>query len=972
MIAEDNRERVSDRKGLLRFLAEEGSLPPIDAYDVSNTDASQNSQKPDTAVGQDDTETVFPTDENGNASLVQVRELLAKLKKSRAQITPKLQAKISSVTQKLQESRPNLTKIKDALPSRQELLDSAKQSAGDMASKAKDAVPKPEIIDLYSAKQKANDSLKRWIKWGRDKSQAMRTTLPGMLPRSSEPDLDELANTEMGGSETNDTEQERIFSEKAKELVDKMKGSVPWQTLVLTVPSIAKGVAVSVAKKEAKGVVTSALSNTLEVGSAVPGASAAVATIVEGIRLLANGSESMYKSATQHTAAATFSWGNSERTGSESEAEHKKNKKEGRFRVPSRLLRKIAVAMNAFRSGATQVGMGVTRDRSKVSKMMDAIEQAGGRFDANSEDVQFKLKEAIREKELSFEDIIVLGKRLGRLRAMGKYGDIDVYGKEGAKGIRAFGKDWLDNSVNAEHTPEKMQLFHEALNAVVHDETFWHSLRGNLFTDAKMNFTMRVSELQTDWDKEYLDIKRKGKDLAGKALALAGTAVGTFMMAKAAGTIATLLADKIDDIDVDAWSAKVHSVMEQVNMDEIVNSAVKLAKSETEVIGNLAKLATDEVREQASYIAMAGSAKMHEARETLTQLQQSVQEKFQSTPVVTPRSTSIPKETPEPSGTPTPFERAVATPEPVPASEPLQPSSEELPLSRPLAYSTPEATSTPTAPATSEDFIPRSPIVTPESIARSELTASPTPFVSATPETPIRPTVPATPEPTVPFSPSVPTSSEPSVSNQIPQVGQPEINQVNPIQPTTVRPDTVNSSINAPGPQEPLEAFNRPPVVPAERIQISLPGIENLAPNDRVPYNAIYQTISNWVEPDRLQGNTNVATKFYHILNSNIRVGTVTPDAGFALWNGADLPDSLPSGAVAFFPTTEQLRALTQNVDAMLKLTPTEVQALTGEQRELYDVVTALNSGVNTEQVLQQIAQDDELKAQVLSLAREG
>ncbi|GIK84350.1 MAG: hypothetical protein BroJett025_09720 [Patescibacteria group bacterium] len=343
------------------------------------------------------------------------------------------------------------------------------------------------------------------------------------------------ATTETAESILNRITTEQV-KEQTKKLLDSMK-NVPWQTMALTMAKpLAKVALGMIIKQEAKGAAAVALSKVLGAGVMVtPGAAALVAAGADTVRLIKGGSEAMYKSAAQHTAAALTTGIGREHTGSESQREFEKNRIEKKRSIPLKLLRKVGAAMNAFRSASTQVAMGVTRDRATISDLLGTI-----KIDS-ADQLRTKVLEAYTQKKVSKYDIFDLGSRLARLRAMGSYGDIDVYGAEGSSA----------HKVDKKYTPELMKQFHEVLNDLIQ----------------KGELSGITQEDKDRWEKEYRDISRKTKDKTRKLFAIAGSAAATFVTVGAVHAIPWLV-QKIEDFDFDKWKAEHFAPIKQ-ELDEL-------------------------------------------------------------------------------------------------------------------------------------------------------------------------------------------------------------------------------------------------------------------------------------------------------------------------------------------------------------------------------------------------------------------
>ncbi len=358
-----------------------------------------------------------------------------------------------------------------------------------------------------------------------------------------------------GDTETVESTLAGITPEEVAAEVDRLNASlsvVPKQTMVLTTAhAIARVAVIMVVRGKAKELTAEAIATALDSSAiASPAAAALIAAGMDAYRIKTGGMAKMYESAAQHTKSAVFSWKNETITGSESQRENEKNRSEGKWSLPRKLLRKVGSAMNAFRSATTQVAMGVTVARSKVSE-----ELSNFNVDAQLTDEQLKEKilAAFTNRKIDTNDVLNLGKTLARLRVMGNYGDIDVYGQEGS--------GW--NKVNKAHTPEMMAQLHRVLNELVQSGQIKSSISWN------------QEGFKKDWDEEYNDVDRKGKDKLRKTFAVSGSAVATFVTA---GFI-TKLVDKIAHFDAEKFKAEhtqeVDQQVQSEDLDSVASSDVE-------------------------------------------------------------------------------------------------------------------------------------------------------------------------------------------------------------------------------------------------------------------------------------------------------------------------------------------------------------------------------------------------------------
>lgn len=353
-----------------------------------------------------------------------------------------------------------------------------------------------------------------------------------------------------GDTETVESALATTTPEEVAEEVNRLNASlsvVPKQTMVLTTAhAVARVAVIMVVRRKAKELTAEAIATALGTSTiASPAAAALISAGMDAYRIKTGGMAKMYESAAQHTKSAVFSWKNETITGSESQRENEKNRSEGKWSFPRKLLRKVGSAMNAFRSATTQVAMGITVARSKVSE-----ELSNFNVDAQLTDEQLKEKvlAAFTNKKIDANDVLNLGKTLARLRVMGNYGDIDVYGAEGS--------GW--NKVNKAHTPEMMAQLHRVLNELVQSGQIKPSISWN------------QEGFKKDWDEEYNDVDRKGKDKLRKTFAVTGSAVATFVTAG----LVTKLVDKIAHFDAEKFKAEhTQEVDQQVQNEDLDNVA---------------------------------------------------------------------------------------------------------------------------------------------------------------------------------------------------------------------------------------------------------------------------------------------------------------------------------------------------------------------------------------------------------------
>lgn len=325
--------------------------------------------------------------------------------------------------------------------------------------------------------------------------------------------LDSQEGTE---AEQPQTEQER----KAQSLKD-----VPAQVMILNgiKPLIQTGISFY-ARGEVRGLSAAALKLAGLGEFAAPAAGAAIGTAIDAARVVKGGRAALYDSAAQSLEGLRTGWfGDRGRTGSESEAEYQKNLNKGRYLrgasgVPLFLLRKVGIGFNALRNAGVQVALRVTKDRSQISQNMDEISQDLEQDTVEAQVVQEKVQQWLERDDVSWNMVKNLGLALARLRAFGGdlYGDRDVYGEEGS-GM---------HPVNPNHDAEKFKKLHEALN------------------EAMQNTSKFTDEQKQQWNEWYDESSSKGKGRERVALALAGSALGTFATLGVAAAAGRLLGER--------------------------------------------------------------------------------------------------------------------------------------------------------------------------------------------------------------------------------------------------------------------------------------------------------------------------------------------------------------------------------------------------------------------------------------------
>ena len=298
------------------------------------------------------------------------------------------------------------------------------------------------------------------------------------------------------------------------------------------------------ARSKARGIGTAAASLAGLGEFASPVAGAAVGLAADTILVALGGGAALYDSAAQQTAAGlTTGWaGDRGRTGSESEAEYQKNINKGKYLrglsgLPLFLLRKVGMGFNALRSAAVQVALRVTQDRSIVSQNMDKISSDLEKKDVENTVVEQKLTDWVNGENVAWKDVRKLGLALSRLRAFGgdTYGDKDVYGEEGS-GM---------HPVNKNHDSEQFKVLHEALNRVV--------MASEKFDEKQ----------KQEWAAWYDDDSRKGKGHERVALALAGSAAGTFATLGFVTAFRELFGDKISASEAAAQKEGIKNQIKQ-------------------------------------------------------------------------------------------------------------------------------------------------------------------------------------------------------------------------------------------------------------------------------------------------------------------------------------------------------------------------------------------------------------------------
>lgn len=304
----------------------------------------------------------------------------------------------------------------------------------------------------------------------------------------------------------------------AVEKAAKDASTVPWQTTLLTGAGfLAKAALTQVIKSNARSVLAQTIAASGAVEVAAPAAAGILSFVVDSGRLYSGGTKALYESAAQHTASAlTTGWlGAHGIKGSESEAEYKKNINNGRYLGGASGillfgLRKLGAGLNMFRSAGVQTALGVTRDRHHISEEMKGYESI-----TNQSEYDERLKAEIEAENLedpesdvvgiSWSEVMQIGKRLARLRAMGgdKYGDGDVYGPAGSGLFK----------VDVSHSAQEMKRYHEALDRVIRE------------SDVLSN------KQKEQWIREYDDAERKTKDKLRKFAALTLGSLGAFATA---------------------------------------------------------------------------------------------------------------------------------------------------------------------------------------------------------------------------------------------------------------------------------------------------------------------------------------------------------------------------------------------------------------------------------------------------------
>jgi len=316
----------------------------------------------------------------------------------------------------------------------------------------------------------------------------------------------------------------KITIDQIKEQINKLNFSdIPWQTQVLTAGTTITKVALKMlVKKQVKSMSISVITEVLNTGAeTAPGIAAAFA-VGKDIELIRKGGMAkLYESSAQHTASALTTIKGREHKGSESKKEFDKNTPDGKLSIPKKTFRIIGSLLNAFRSASSQVAMGVTKARSDVSEYLSDFEDLDTSLtgDDLKDAIKEKVKEEFGARVIDSEYILELGRILARLRSMGNYGDIDVYGEEGST-AKIFGKKigFLSNTVDKRHTPEVMKQLHLAINELVMAQ----EISPDVFDKV---------DLMTDWQNEYNDVSRTRKDKLRKFWAISGTAVSTFTTA---------------------------------------------------------------------------------------------------------------------------------------------------------------------------------------------------------------------------------------------------------------------------------------------------------------------------------------------------------------------------------------------------------------------------------------------------------
>lgn len=413
---------------------------------------------------------------------------------------------------------------------------------------------------------------------------------------------------------------ESLTVENATAAVEKAvkdSSTVPWQTTLLTGAGFLTKLAFTqFVKSNARSVLAQTLVSAGAVGVAAPAAGAVLSFAFDSGRLLSGGTKALYESAAQHTQSAlTTGWfGAHGIKGRESEAEYKKNINNGRYLGGASGillfgLRKLGAGLNMFRSAGVQTALGVTRDRHYISKEMERLKDI-------SDQAQYeeKLRNAVEVYQVDdgmyWSDVMKIGRRLARLRAMGgdNYGDGDVYGPEGSRLFK----------VDKRHDAAAMKRYHLAMDKVIRDS---HVL---------------THDQQAEWIREFDDVERKTKDKLKKIAALTLGSLGTFATASCFELL-KVFGEKLEE-----------------NANIFKDWFTKAADSEIDSDGGLDSLDSDNLFD-----------KPDESIETPEPAPTP-----ESTPEpVVPEPTPEPAPAPEP--TPEPAPASEPTPEPVPTPEPL-------------------------------------------------------------------------------------------------------------------------------------------------------------------------------------------------------------------------------------------------------------------------------------------------------------
>lgn len=261
----------------------------------------------------------------------------------------------------------------------------------------------------------------------------------------------------------------------------------------------------------------------LRLGVGGPAAGALIAGIGNWSKIN-QGPGALYRDRAQNVGQAVFG-----ASGSASEREQERYAGKGKLR---RVLSWFGAMANLGQNAAIQTIMGVTRNRSKISKELSNFQLSGQTENAEGQDQGYAFnQEGVNAwvvdqiKQGNWNKVLNLGKGLAYLGSMANYGADDVYGERGSSIHR----------VNEAHTPDKMAELHGYLDNAVKNV----GELGVLVADKSDSFKQGDAALLTRhleaWDKQAgLDVQR-GRGREKVAAILGAIALGVQVGATQAG-----------------------------------------------------------------------------------------------------------------------------------------------------------------------------------------------------------------------------------------------------------------------------------------------------------------------------------------------------------------------------------------------------------------------------------------------------